>query len=53
MDELTNHLDIETKERLIEALSEYNGAIVMVSHDGPFLTSVTDEMYIIDENGTL
>ncbi len=25
----------------------------MVSHDGPFLTSVTDEMYIIDENGTL
>lgn len=52
LDEPTNHIDIETKQALVEALQDYNGALVVVSHDGPFLTAVTDEMYIVD-NGEI
>lgn len=40
LDEPTNHLDIEAKESLKLALSRYEGAVVLVSHDQDFLSSI-------------
>ena len=40
LDEPTNHLDMETTDVLIEALREFKGAVMMVSHDQYFLSEV-------------
>jgi ATP-binding cassette subfamily F protein 3 len=42
MDEPTNHLDIRTKEVLKNALLEYNGSVIIVSHDRDFLADLTN-----------
>jgi len=52
LDEPTNHLDFETTEALIEALNEYQGGVLLVSHDQHLLTSVCKELYVVD-NGNL
>lgn len=41
MDEPTHHLDIQAKQRLKEALLEYPGALIIISHDRDFLTGLT------------
>lgn len=41
MDEPTHHLDIQAKQRLKDALLEYPGAIIIISHDRDFLTGLT------------
>lgn len=45
LDEPTNHLDISSKEILKNALKEYNGTLVIVSHDREFLQGLTDKTY--------
>ncbi len=45
LDEPTNDLDFDTLEVLEEALDEYNGAVLIVSHDRTFLDNVTDELW--------
>jgi ATP-binding cassette subfamily F protein 3 len=52
LDEPTNHLDIASREVLENALSEFGGAILVVSHDRYFLNKVVNKIYAI-ENGTL
>jgi ATPase subunit of ABC transporter with duplicated ATPase domains len=52
MDEPTNHLDLPSIECLEDALSEYPGALVLVSHDRPFLDRLTNRAWRI-EAGTL
>jgi ATP-binding cassette subfamily F protein 3 len=52
LDEPTNHLDIESREALVEALSAYSGAVILVSHDMHLLSMVADRLWLVS-NGTV
>ena len=47
LDEPTNHLDLEMRHALSVALQEYEGALVVVSHDRHLLRSVTDQLLLV------
>ncbi|CAG5084364.1 ABC-F family ATP-binding cassette domain-containing protein [Parvicella tangerina] len=47
LDEPTNHLDIVSKEVLQDALKEYSGTVLVVSHDRTFLDGLSDRIYYI------
>jgi ATP-binding cassette subfamily F protein 3 len=47
LDEPTNHLDIESREALVEALTEYTGAVILVSHDMHLLGLVADRLWLV------
>jgi ATP-binding cassette subfamily F protein 3 len=51
MDEPTNHLDIDSKEVLEDSLINYEGTILVVSHDRYFLNKVVDKIYDLSEDG--
>ena len=48
LDEPTNHLDLEMRQALTFALQEYEGTMVLVSHDRYLMRTLVDELYIID-----
>jgi len=47
LDEPTNHLDMESREALVEALTEYQGAVILVSHDMHLLGLVADRLWLV------
>lgn len=47
LDEPTNHLDMESREALVEALTEYTGAVILVSHDMHLLSMVADRLWLV------
>ncbi len=47
LDEPTNHLDLETREALTEALAQFDGTLLLVSHDRHLLRATTDEFIIV------
>ncbi len=51
MDEPTNHMDIQSKEALEKALSEYNGTLLIVSHDRYFINKLADKIFYMDDGG--
>ena len=50
LDEPTNHIDIETRTVLEDALKEYKGTLLFVSHDRYFINKVANKVYAIDNN---
>jgi ATPase subunit of ABC transporter with duplicated ATPase domains len=51
LDEPTNHLDLATKEMLITALAEYEGAMLFVSHDRHFLAALSNRVLELTPDG--
>lgn len=47
LDEPTNHLDIDAREALVQALNNYEGAIVIVSHDPNMVERVADRLWVV------
>ena len=48
LDEPTNHLDVDAREALIQALNEFGGAVVVVSHDRHLLELIADRIVLVD-----
>ena len=51
LDEPTNHLDLATREALAVALNEFEGTVMLVSHDRALLRSVCDEFWLVARGG--
>ena len=52
LDEPTNHLDIDSRGELIEAINDYEGACIIVSHDRRLLEACVDRLWLV-ANGTV
>jgi ATP-binding cassette subfamily F protein 3 len=51
LDEPTNHLDLATREALGMALNEFDGTVMLVSHDRALLRAVCDEFWLVTRGG--
>lgn len=49
LDEPTNHLDIQSREALVQALMQYNGAVILVSHDPHLVELVADRLWLVKD----
>ncbi len=52
LDEPTNHLDIDSRAALVDALNEFEGAVILVSHDRHLLDACADELWLV-QHGTV
>lgn len=53
LDEPTNHLDIQSREVLLNAIKEFDGTVMIVSHDRYFLRAITQRVFELDKNQLL
>jgi len=52
LDEPTNHLDIDSREALVQALAEYEGAVILITHDRHLVEACADRLWIV-KGGTV
>lgn len=52
LDEPTNHLDMESCDSLLQAIKNFEGAVIMVTHDEHFLRQVANKLVVFDDNKT-
>ncbi len=52
LDEPTNHLDVDSREALIRALMEFDGAVILISHDRHLVEATADRLWIV-KDGTV
>src|SRR5215813_14081202 len=52
LDEPTNHLDVDAREALVRALNDYEGAVILISHDRHLMDACTDRLWIV-RDGTV
>ncbi|UXN07378.1 ABC-F family ATP-binding cassette domain-containing protein [Bartonella sp. HY761] len=51
LDEPTNHLDIDSRAELVEALNEFNGAVILIAHDRHLIDATMDRLWIVRDGG--
>lgn len=49
LDEPTNHLDIDSRRALIEALNDYEGAVILISHDRYLIEATVDRLWLVND----
>ncbi len=50
LDEPTNHLDLQTREQLEETLHQFNGTLLIVSHDRYFMEQICDKLLVVEDH---